>query len=417
MAGGGGMGRETSAAMVERSLDRVAADEAEIGAFAHLDAARARAAAAERDREPARGPLHGMPVGIKDIIETADMPTAFGSRAYAGWCGGRDAAVVALLRDAGVVVLGKTVTTEFAWRAPGRTRNPRAPGHTPGGSSSGSAAAVAAGMVPLAIGTQTAGSVIRPAAYCGVVGFKPSFGRIPVAGVKVFSASLDTVGTFARTVAEAGSLAGAAARDSRWIDVPAAESPPVLARPAPHAAMILEPCVEDMIETACRTLAGGGARVADTRLAAGVVDLDAAHRTIMLWEAARSFAFEHRAHRDLLSPVTLEQLALSAAVDVAAYEAAISLAAIWRHDAAGLFDDADALIVPAAPGEAPAGLGSTGDSVCNRLWTLLHLPCVTVPFGSGPAGLPLGVQLVGRPGQDRRLLEIARWCEARLAPS
>lgn len=399
--------------LIQACLERIAAREGDVQAWEFLDPELALGQARALDREPPRGPLHGVPVGIKDVIDTADMPTGYNSPIYRGHRPRWDAACVTLLRDAGCVILGKTVTTEFANNHPARTHNPHNLAHTPGGSSSGSAAAVADRMVPLALGTQTGGSTIRPAAYCGTVGYKPSFGSINRAGLKFVSESLDTIGIFART-AEDAALAihvltgrvpesGRAptesprvglCRTSRWKE----------ADEATHAA----------IERAAAAAAKAGARVAEFEMPAGTDRLFDEHGTIMHYEAARALGWEYRQHRDQISPSLRPRLEEGLRLPRAAYDAARDLARDCRRRLADQMRDFDFLLTPSAPGEAPETLDTTGSSLFNRVWTLLGVPCVTLPCGTGTRGLPLGVQLVGHYDTDMELLAWAHWAEGKI---
>ena len=408
-------GELTSEALVASCLERIAAREPDVQAWAWLDADLALRQARALDREPARRPLHGVPVGIKDIFDTADMPTEYNSPIYRGHQPKWDAACVALLRRAGCVILGKTVTTEFAHLHPGKTRNPHNPAHTPGGSSSGSAAAVADHMVPLALGTQTGGSIIRPAAFCGAVGCKPSFNSINRAGLKFAAESLDTIGVFARSAEDAAlglhvlsgrplpdfKQAGARAprvglcRTPRWRD---ADAPT-------HAA----------IERAAAQLARAGARVADFELPEGGAALFEEHGKIMNYETARALAWEYLNHPDKISATLRPRIEEGWQLSREAYDAARALGRDCRRRLADRMKEYDFLITPSAPGEAPATLETTGNSVFNRVWTLLGVPCVTLPFGSGPHGVPLGVQLVGPFDGDSGLLGWAHWAERALA--
>jgi Asp-tRNA(Asn)/Glu-tRNA(Gln) amidotransferase A subunit family amidase len=404
-------GTLTPEAMMESCLERVAEREAEVGAFIHLDPEQARAAARAT---PASGPLGGLPVGVKDIIDTADMPTGYGSAIHAGHQPDADAAVVARTRAAGGVILGKTVSTEFAWRNPGKTRNPHGLDHTPGGSSSGSAAAVADFMVPLAFGTQTAGSVIRPAAYCGVVGFKPTFGTHDRRGVKELSRYLDTVGTFARSVADIAhfdyALRGEPAPRLDAFDGAA----PRLAIHVPFAEHIEEDAAEalERVRIAAQT---AGASVV------GLVDwtayeaMDAVHARIMTAEAARALAWEYDHHPDMLIPFYREAIEEGRAISDIDLLKAQADADSFRNDAAARLDGLDAILTVPASGEAPAGTGFTGEPMFNRIWTLLRWPCVTVPAGRGDQGLPLGVQVVTGYGEDAKALAVAAWIERALA--
>ncbi|MSP83160.1 MAG: amidase [Alphaproteobacteria bacterium] len=392
---------------VEACLARIAEREVRVGAFAHLAADAALALAARRDREERRGPLHGVPIAIKDVFDTEDMPTAYGSPIYAGHRPVADAAAVALLRAAGAIVLGKSVTTEFAgWKA-GRTTNPHDPARTPGGSSSGSAAAVADGMVPLALGTQTGGSVIRPAAFCGVVGFKPSFGLVPRAGVKTLADSLDTVGVFARSVPEVAALARVLCGEPTW-GADALARPRIGLHPTVHADRA-EGAARDLLHDVGGRLARAGAVVRDQAAPAEFDALYSLQRTIENAEGARALAHEWHAHRDGLSAEQRAAITDGLAVTPDAYRAAQIHAETCRAGAERLFGDHDVLVTFGALGEAPVGLADTGDNLFNRIWTLLHVPCVTLPVGRGPNGMPLGVQLVARRHDDRRLLGVAQW--------
>jgi Asp-tRNA(Asn)/Glu-tRNA(Gln) amidotransferase A subunit family amidase len=377
----------------------------EIGVWAHFDEA-AFVAEAARAGE---GALGGVAVGVKDIIDTHDMPTECGSGLLAGRRPHQDAAAVAAVRRAGGVVMGKTVTTEFAYFTPGKTRNPHDPRRTPGGSSSGSAAAVAAGIVPLAIGTQTAGSIIRPAAFCGVVGFKPSFGRISRAGVQPFAESLDTVGGFARNVADVWLL----------VEVMAGEVLPASLEPVRPARVGLcrtadweaaSPETRAAVERAAEAFGRAGAEVREVELEAWA-DLQRAQRGIMASEAARVFAHFRRVAREGLSDALNALLEEGEAIAPGAYRGMLGEAA----RGAEIFGEADVILTPSAIGEAPEGLSATGDPVFNRVWSLLGGPAVHLPTGRGPAGLPVGVQLVAAPGEDARLAAAALWAEGVLA--
>jgi amidase len=407
-------GRLTSAALTRACLERIALREPVVRAFAHLDPAQALAAAAERDRATMRGPLHGLPLAVKDIIDTADQPTGYGSRAYPDNHPAQDAACVALARAAGAVVLGKAVSTEFAFRAPGPTANPHAPAHTPGGSSSGSAAAVADLMVPVAFGTQTAGSVIRPGSFCGVVAYKPSHGTINRTGVKPLAESFDTVGLFARSVADvalvAGVLAGEAPADCRIEPV----------RPA-RVGLCRTPWwgeAEDAsraaVEAAAAALARAGVEVEEVTLPAAFDRFNDWQSTVLRFEACRTFAYERSAHADRLAASTLEELDAGSRIARAVYLDAKARIRDCRRMIAEVFEGRDLLLAPSAPGEAPRGLESTGEPTFNRLWTGLLTPCLNLPGFTGPNGLPVGVQTIGARDDDRRLLRWSAWIAARL---
>jgi Asp-tRNA(Asn)/Glu-tRNA(Gln) amidotransferase A subunit family amidase len=407
-------GKISARQLVETCLLHIEAREPTVGAWVWLDPEQALVEADARDAERPRGPLHGVPVGIKDIMDTADMPTEHGSPIYRGNRPAADASVVAALRAAGAVIMGKTVTTEFAAFHPGRTTNPHNPAHTPGGSSSGSAAAVADVMVPLALGTQTMGSVIRPAAFCGVIGYKPSFGTFARAGVKPSSDSVDTIGLFARSLDDVVLMSAVLTGGERGDFDGSLDRPPRLALfRGPHWSKA-EPAAAAHLENAARTLAAAGAAVSEIAAPPLLAEAFEAHRTIVVYEMALALAYERQAHAALLSPALADMLATGAATPFARYLAAQQTVDRARTWLAENFGAADAWLTPSAPGEAPEGLAATGDPVFNRLWTVLHTPCLTLPAGRGPRGLPLGVQLVGRFRDDARLIAAARWVERRL---
>ena len=405
--------RELSAEQLLRDcLARIAEREPEVRAFVHLDAEGALAQARALDAGPIRGPLHGLPLAVKDIFDTFDMPTECGSPIFAGHRPRVDAAAVALCREAGAVVIGKTVTTELANMTAGVTRNPFNPAHSPGGSSSGSAAAVADCMVPLSLGTQTAGSIIRPAACCGIVGVKPSFGRVPRAGVKPNADSMDTVGGFGRTVADAALLASVLTGDARLRDEP----PPAALRVGLAQGPDWAQAEDDVVgawDRAVRALAPQASRCEDAVLPRDFADVAAVQAAIQAHETATALADEHRRHRERLSPALLDLLDRGRSIDAATIAAHQARAARWRAEVDALFDRYDVLLAPSAVDEAPAGLQFTGDPVFCRPWSLLGLPCVHLPFARGASGLPVGLQLVGRHGDDHRLLAAAQWCMAR----
>lgn len=408
--------RELSAeALMRACLAHIAQREPAVRAFAHLDAEAAVAQARRLDAGAWQGLLHGLPLGVKDIIDTVGLPTACGTPVYAGRRPEADAAVVALCREAGAVVAGKTVTTELANMSPGPTANPHRPGHTPGGSSSGSAAAVADHMLPLALGTQTAGSLIRPAAYCGVVGYKPSFGRVPRAGVKAVAESLDVVGGFGRTVRCVALLAAALAGDRRlvaWADDPPAEAPRIGLAPTPDAPEA-GPDIQSLWTRTAAALAGL-APVREAHLPAQFAALVPAQKVVMGYEAARSLAHERMRHAAALSTPLRTLLDEGWRIPSAEADAARATARLVGAEVDALFDDHDVLLAPSTHGEAPAGLEHTGDPLFCRSWSLLGLPCVHLPLGTGTLGLPIGLQLVGRFGDDARLLAAAHWVHERL---
>jgi amidase len=389
--------------LLEACLDRIAGREPAVRAFAHLDPALCRAA-------PQRpGPLAGLPVGVKDVLDTADQPSQYGSPIWRGHRPRADAFAVAAARQAGGRIIGKTVTTEFATRHPGPTSNPHDARRTPGGSSSGSAAGVAAGFFPLAFGTQTAGSVLRPAAYCGVTGFKPSFGLIHRAGMKVMSESLDTIGVFGRSAGDCAMFVGA------LIGLPLSEPPAgdaprlaVCAGPEGHALPDETLALLDRVATAC---GNGGARVSRIDLPPALLAAHQAHPVVMNGESAQALAWERHAHPDSLSPVLAERMDWGAATSATDLVAARGTFFAARAALSALMADYDAILTPAAPGEAPEGLAWTGDPACNALWTALHAPCISLPAGLGPSGMPMGIQLVAPFGRDREVLGWAGWLE------
>jgi Asp-tRNA(Asn)/Glu-tRNA(Gln) amidotransferase A subunit family amidase len=399
----------TAEALLADCVERISEREPVVQAWTFLAVEAATCRARLLDSQPASGLLHGLPIAVKDLFTTFDMPTAYGSPIYAGHRPASDAASVALAREAGAIVVGKTVTTEFATFHPGPTCNPHNALHTPGGSSSGSAAAVADFMVPLAFGTQTAGSIIRPAAYCGVVGFKPTFGTVNRIGVKMISDTLDTVGGFARSVPDVALLVAAlSGRRALLIDAPPATAPRIgLCRT--HEWPCAEPETIALFEDAERRLRTSGARVRDVALPPAFAGLARAQTTIMVREVAQSLAHERLAHRDALSAEMVTMIDTGRAVSVDEYDAARSLAAACRAMLPDVFADVDVLVAPSTPGEAPAGTAATGDPVFNRIWTLLHVPCVHVPLARGPRGLPIGATVVGNLGCDHRTLLAAAW--------
>lgn len=406
-------GRLSAVAVTEAYLNQIAAVDGPIGAWVHLDLGKARAAAAARDAA-AGGLLRGVPVAVKDVLDTVDLPTAYGSAAYApDHQPPRDAAAVALVRAAGGVVLGKTVTTEFAGADPGGTQHPMRPGTTPGGSSSGSCAAVAARMAPLAFGTQTSGSTIRPAAYCGIAGYKPSFGLLDRTGVKPLADSLDHLGLLARDLRDLAFFAAVLRGDGAWRVGEGRQHPPRLAvfrTPIWDRASAAQ---QAAVERAADVAARAGAKIVTFADPGDFEELAAAHDVLMRWEVPLALAYERLAKLDLLRPKTRGFVLPDPAPTAAEHQTAQMQAAVGRlrWNAALAQAGVDALLTPPAAGEAPEGLASTGDPAFNRVWTLLYLPCLSVPAGPGPGGLPLGVQLVGRWGDDAALLSASAFVE------
>ena len=403
-------GRLRSERLVEALLERVTEREPVLHAWAHLDReAVLREARAADSRRP-QGCLHGVPIGWKDVIDCAGLPTGCGSPIHAGAQARLDAGAVAMSRGAGALVMGKTVTTEFAASHPGPTTHPLNPLHTPGGSSSGSAAAVADGMVPLAVGTQTGGSVIRPASFCGVVGFKPSHGLINRYGVKQLADSFDTVGTFARDVQDTALAVAALSGRNDFLDLSA--SRPLTAAICRGADWSeAEAPMLAAIDATASALSTAGVRVSAMTLPQLFEGMGKAHHTIEYFELARALQHEYCTEGQRLSSPITQRIEKGLACPPAEYEGALALREQCRQSMRDLLAGVDLLIVPAAPGEAPEGLDTTGKAVFNRLWTALGLPAITLPGPSGPRGLPLGLQFVAASRQDARLLAHAAWLE------
>jgi Asp-tRNA(Asn)/Glu-tRNA(Gln) amidotransferase A subunit family amidase len=400
-------GELTPRAAVELCAEAIAARENDVGAFVALDLDAARHAA--DDPRLKSLPLRGLPVAFKDIFDTADLPTQYGSPIYAGYRPRADATAVAMTRQAGGVVIGKTATTEFASLVPSVARNPHHPAHTPGGSSAGSAAAVAAGMVPIAFGTQTAGSVIRPAAFCGVAALKPSYRLIPLVGVKDVSWHLDTAGLFGSGVADVAFAAAAILdRDLRVDRV--TPSAPRIALTRTQLWPQAVPAMQNAVETAARIAAAAGATVTELKLPPIMEDAYRAQFVIQDYETVRALAFEYDRHRDAIDKRLRDQLDRAAKISADDYDAARRTASKARRALADAMADYDVILTASAPGAAPHGLDTTGNPMFNRLWTLMGAPCVNVP-GLSEGGLPLGVQIVGRFGRDRAALEAALFVE------
>ena len=420
--------RLTSEALVRACLDRIAEREPQVQAWAHLDPDYALAQAKARDAELQSGrgigPLHGVPIGVKDIFDTGDFPTENGSPIFAGRRPAQDAACIARLREAGAVILGKTVTTELALLYPARTRNPHNNAHSPGGSSAGSAAAVASGMVPAAVGSQTAGSVIRPASFCGVYGFKPTLGLIPRSGVLMQSHTLDTVGVLGRSVEDVALLTDCMAAFDPEDGVSYGGSRPNLlatARQAPPApplfAFVRTPAWADadpvLHEAFAELIEALGDRAVEVQIPS-LADVIASQRLIQLAENAHYYGPFLRASPALLSQGLRDRLEAGLKVDVQGYIRALTACEAAYRGVAGVLDDYAAILTPAAAGPAPLGHGSTGNPVFNGLWTYLGMPAVTLPLLAAD-GLPIGVQLVAKRHDDARLLRSARWLVSELS--
>ena len=421
----------SSEQFVEACLGRIRDIDPQVEAWAFLDPdhalAQARAADVLRLSGQPIGPLHGVPVAIKDIFDTADMPTEYGSPIYAGRTPSRDATVVSMLRAAGAVILGKTVTTEFAYFFPGKTRNPHNPEHTPGGSSSGSAAAVGANMVPLAIGSQTNGSTIRPAAYCGVVGFKPTYGLISRHRAFALSRTLDHVGLFACSIDDIALLAEQLTGfdehdpDTRpraripFVEV-AGEDPPLPPMFAFIKTPIWERADDDTKEGFAELIEHLGGQAEEVELFPSALDAWQLHQKIMSAEMAVNLEREWEKSRDRLSAQLRLQIERGREVRAVEYQQALRQIAPIYESFVELFEQRyDAILTPAAPSAAPKGLDATGDPSMCTLWTLCGMPCVTLPLLQSADGLPIGVQLVGPRDGDARLLRTARWLAAKAA--
>jgi len=405
-------GELTPRKLVETCAEAIADREKDIGAFATLDLAGARRAA--EGSQLASLPLRGLPVAFKDIFDTADLPTQYGSPVYAGHRPAADASAVVMTRQPGGILIGKTVTTQFASLVPSATRNPRNLAHTPGGSSAGSAAAVAAGMVPIAFGTQTAGSVIRPAAFCGVAAFKPSYRLIPMVGVKDVAWHLDTAGLFGAGVCDIAFAAAAVLQRDLRVDgaIPAS---PRIALARTHLWPQASPAMQRAVETAAKIVQAAGAKVSELALSPIVEDAYEAQFTIQDYENIRALAFEYDRHRDRIDCLLRTQLERASAISADEYDAARRLASRGRQLLADAMADYDVILTPSARGAAPHGFATTGDPMFNRLWTLMGAPCVNVTGLSDDKGLPLGVQIVGRLGRDRAALEAALFVEQAIA--
>ena len=410
-------GELTPEALVSACLERIGQREAEVRAWEVIEQPLIdeQLAALEQVPETERGALHGIPVGIKDIYDTIDLPTAYGSPIYKGHQPTWDAAAVARLRAAGAIILGKTVTTEFAYWKAGKTRNPHDLSRTPGGSSSGSAAAVADFMVPFATGTQTVASTMRPAAFCGVAGFKPSAGRISTAGIKPLAGSLDTVGMFARRVCDLALIGGVMAGRKDWIEARTSDASPAIAMMrTPEWDQVSTESIAD-VEKAAEKVKRAGASLISGAAPASFFQLAEVQNVVLAFEVARDFSSEWRHHRSALSPQICELIEEGLALSPTAYESAQSSRAAAIASLDDLFAGADFLFAPSALGEAPLLEEGTGDPLMSRAWTLLGLPSINLPLGTGPTGLPLGLQIAARPGHDASLLAAAQWIEKRLA--
>jgi Asp-tRNA(Asn)/Glu-tRNA(Gln) amidotransferase A subunit family amidase len=398
-----------AASLITDTYARIDAQDGALGALV----ARLELSTALAQLKTLEGPLQGLPVAVKDIFDTCDLPTSYGSSLYAGAAARSDAAMVSAIRRAGGLVVAKSSTTEFAYLSPTATRNPNAPGRTPGGSSAGSAAAAAAGLVPLAIGSQTGGSIIRPASYCGVTGFKPSFGLLPTAGLKCFAWSLDTVGLFATSVADVAWFAQAVSGHALALNSTAARSW-VVGVPNAYPWGAVSPSAQRAMDTGSQAWRAAGAEVRSINLPAWMKDVFEAQDVIQGFEAWRALAREVDQQPQALSALLRDYLLAARHITAQAYEAAQHTATQARLACADWFTQFDVLMTPSAVDEAPAGYASTGVSTFNRAWTLLGLPCVNVAGAVGVNGYPMGLQVIGAPRADRQCLQAADLLERAL---
>jgi len=403
-------GRLTSQALVEACLAQIERREPQVQAWAHYDAQSAlrQARACDKAAPGSLGPLHGIPVGIKDVLDTVDLPTGYNSPIYQGRQPAWDSACVAATRRTGGVILGKTVTTEFANSYPSQTRNPHNLEHTPGGSSSGSAAAVADFMAPLAVATQTGGSTIRPAAFCGVVGYKPSFGSINRAGLKFVAESLDTIGAIARSVDDVALYVHAVSGRGLPDFNQKIEPPKVGFCRTPHWDQADE-ATQALLEASAARLARAGAKVSDVALSPEIASAYDEQSIVMYFETARALAYEFQHFPEKISPNLRRRIEEGWNYSYERYDTALQRAALARQRFTELMGEYDILLSPSARGEAPRGLQTTGDSVFNRNWTLLGTPSVTIPCGTGPSNLPIGIQVSGAYNTDAATLLCAHW--------
>ena len=400
-------GTLTSEDLVRSCLERIEERERDVRAFSFLDADQAIAQAREIDKSPTKGPLNGIPVAIKDIVDTRDMPTQYNSPIYAGHRPGADAACVTTLKAAGAVIIGKVDTVEFASLGrPPRTGNPANTGHTPGGSSAGSAAAVGADMVPVAIGTQTGGSTIRPASFCGVYGMKPTYGRTSFGGTKPYSQSLDTIGWMGKSTGDLALVAEALAVIDQLTQRPAKSTLKIARYEGPHWDAALSES-RQALDQACDLLSNAGVQITSVEGPDEFTDLTEAQDIIMHGEGRAAFVAEYKTAHHLLHQNFRDEVENIMGITPEKFR--------WAYDFIGacrpLFDHAfegyDAWLTPSVPGEAPKGLENGGEATFNRMWTALHVPCISIPSFTGPNGMPVGIQLVTRRFDDNRLLAIS----------
>lgn len=405
-------GNTTAEEIMQACIGRIEQREPDVGAFTHYDADAALQAARLADKTEPEGLLHGVPFGVKDIIDTEQFPTGWGTSFYDGFQPTRNASCVEMFIRAGGIPFGKTVTTEFAYFKPGKTANPHNLGHTPGGSSSGSAAAVADNMLPFGFGSQTAASLIRPASYCGIPGYKASLGSFDLQGVMALSPSLDTLGFLAREIEdfELARSVLCGSQPAREIDLEKAPLRISLFRGPHWQDGSIE--MRDVCQRAIAALNAAGAQTGEISCPEIFRELTEAHKTVMAYEVARARIYECSRYLDQISQQFQDLFESGLAVSRAEFESAIAIRGRATRILESLFVDCDVILTPAAPGEAPAGLDATGDPLFSRSWNLLQVPCVSIPFGNGLNGLPLSVQLVGKLNSDDQLLAAAKWVYA-----
>ncbi|MSP94827.1 MAG: amidase [Alphaproteobacteria bacterium] len=399
-------GRFTAEAVTRACLERIEARDKQVKAWAYIDPKLALEQARQRDSASNKGPLAGVPIGVKDIIDTADMPTDMGSPIYKENRTAGDASCVALVRSAGAVILGKTITCEFAGLTPNVTRNPFDLDRTPGGSSSGSAASVADSMVAIAFGTQTGGSVLRPASFCGLVGYKPSYGIVSRQGIKFAAESRDTIGLIARDIDDADLVASVLTGRK---PTPARDTPPRIGLCRTHLWDDASAETKHAVEDAAKRLAAAGAKFQDVSIPASFDALAEARTIINPYERARAMAHEWATNRALISAGLTRQIEEGLSIPQTRYTQSLSRIKTCRDQIPELFGDCDVLLAPTATGEAPKGFTTTGDPKFQEFWTALHVPTITLPTHKGPNGLPVGIQLIARLYDDETLIAAARW--------
>lgn len=398
----------TSEDLVSACLDRIAEREDVVRAWQALDRDQALERARTADLTESKSPLHGVPFAVKDVIDTADLPTEYGSQIFAGHRPTQDAACVARMMDAGAVLMGKTVSTEFATFSPGKTRNPHNPGHTPGGSSSGSAAAVGDSMVPIAFGNQTAGSLIRPAAFCGAFGLKPTHGTVDLSGILTLEPTFDTLGYMARCVDDLAVFYDIVRGETPTPLPTGIGRPPRIGLCRTHHWDEAQPETIKAIEDAAERFSALGAEVGEMSLPDDFASLAETHGVILNVGLTHTLGDIHRENGDRMSDRLRAMIEAGVNCPSDRYDSALAHAESCRNAFDTAMGDWDVLLTPSAPGEAPEGLSMTGNPIFQVDWTLLHVPCVTIPFASGPNGLPVGVQLIGRRGHDATPLQIAK---------